>query len=46
MEATDTNTQNKRQKYLMETASDNSLAKDFLMERAMINCVRDSEAVS
>ena len=45
MEATDRETQIKRQKMLMETASDPEKAKAFLLERAMINCVRDSEAV-
>ncbi|MEX0827381.1 MAG: NAD(P)/FAD-dependent oxidoreductase [Haliea sp.] len=46
MEATDTYTQNSRQKLLMESAADPVKAKAFLMERAMINCVRDSEAVA
>lgn len=45
MEATDTDTQRKRQAFLMESAADPIKAKAFLMERAMINCVRDSEAV-
>lgn len=42
MESTDPDVQQKRQKWLMETASDPVSAKEFLMERAMINCVRDS----
>jgi 3-(3-hydroxy-phenyl)propionate hydroxylase len=46
MEATDPDVQIKRQKDLMETAADPVRAKAFLMERAMINCVRDSEAVA
>ena len=46
MEATDTDTQVARQKMLMETAADPVKAKAFLLERAMINCVRDSEAVA
>lgn len=46
MEATDLETQITRQKHLMETAADPVKAKEFLLERAMINCVRDSEAVA
>ncbi|MEH6568281.1 MAG: NAD(P)/FAD-dependent oxidoreductase [Halioglobus sp.] len=46
MEATDHETQKARQKMLMETAADPVKAKAFLLERAMINCVRDSEAVT
>jgi 3-(3-hydroxy-phenyl)propionate hydroxylase len=46
MEATDTDTQVARQKMLMETAADPDKARAFLLERAMINCVRDSEAVA
>jgi 3-(3-hydroxy-phenyl)propionate hydroxylase len=46
MEARDTETQEGRQKMLMETAADPEKAKAFLLERAMINCVRDSEAVA
>jgi 3-(3-hydroxy-phenyl)propionate hydroxylase len=45
MEATDPETQVNRQKFLMASAADSVKAKEFLMERAMINCVRDSEAV-
>ncbi len=46
MEATDQDTQNARQRMLMETASDPEKAREFLLERAMINCVRDSLAVA
>jgi 3-(3-hydroxy-phenyl)propionate hydroxylase len=46
MEAQDRETQVARQKMLMETAADPEKAKAFLLERAMINCVRDSEAVA
>ena len=46
MEARDRATQDERQKMLMETAADPARARDFLLERAMINCVRDSEAVA
>lgn len=46
MEARDRDTQNKRQTMLMETAADPAKAREFLLERAMINCVRDSEAVA
>ena len=45
MEATDRQVQIDRQKHLMESAADPVKAKAFLMERAMIDCVRDSEAV-
>jgi 3-(3-hydroxy-phenyl)propionate hydroxylase len=45
MEASDRETQVARQQMLMATAADPVKAKDFLLERAMINCVRDSEAV-
>jgi 3-(3-hydroxy-phenyl)propionate hydroxylase len=31
---------------LMETAADPQRARAFLLERAMINCVRDSEVVA
>ena len=44
MEATDESTQQARQKMLMETAANPQKAREFLLERAMINCVRDSEA--
>ncbi len=46
MEATDQDTQNARQKMLMETAANPEKAREFLLERAMINCVRDSLAVA
>lgn len=45
MEATDTDSQASRQNFLMDSAADPEKAKAFLLERAMINCVRDSEAV-
>lgn len=46
MEATDKETQVARQKMLMASAADPQKAKAFLLERAMINCVRDSLAVA
>lgn len=46
MESTDPDVQQKRQQWLMETAADPGKARDFLLERAMINCVRDSLAVA
>ena len=46
MEASDEETQVARQKMLMETAADAGKARAFLLERAMINCVRDSEALA
>ncbi|QBY04521.1 FAD-dependent monooxygenase [Thalassotalea sp. HSM 43] len=42
MESTDPDEQAKRQKMFMETAADPDKAKAFIMERAMINCVRES----
>ncbi len=45
MESTETDVQVARQKMLMETAADPVKAKAFVMERAMIDCVRDSLAV-
>ncbi len=45
MEAREQDVQQQRQKMLMETAADPERARAFLLERAMINCVRDSEAV-
>jgi 3-(3-hydroxy-phenyl)propionate hydroxylase len=45
MESTETDVQIARQKMLMETAADPEKAKAFVMERAMIDCVRDSLAV-
>jgi 3-(3-hydroxy-phenyl)propionate hydroxylase len=46
MEARDLETQRARQQMLMATAADPDKAKAFLLERAMINCVRDSEALA
>ncbi|WP_372865170.1 FAD-dependent oxidoreductase [Spongiibacter sp.] len=46
MESSDPDIQKKRQAMLMETAADPVKAKAFLMERAMINCVRESLAVA
>lgn len=46
MEASDEQTQIARQKMLMDTAADPDKAREFLLERAMINCVRDSEALA
>jgi 3-(3-hydroxy-phenyl)propionate hydroxylase len=46
MEASDEETQVARQRMLMETAADTEKARAFLLERAMINCVRDSEALA
>lgn len=46
MEARDPQAQAQRQQMLMSTAADPQLAKEFLLERAMINCVRDSEALA
>ena len=46
MEATDKETQDARQRMLMESAADPEKAKAFLLERAMINCVRDSLEVA
>ena len=46
MESTDPDIQIKRQRMLMDTAADPIKAKAFILERAMINCVRDSLAVA
>lgn len=46
MESTDPEVQTKRQLMLMETAADAVKAKAFILERAMINCLRDSLAVT
>ena len=46
MESTDPDIQAKRQKMLMETAADPAKAKAFVRERAMIDCLRDSLAVT
>ena len=45
MESTDPDVQRRRQRDLMDKASDPVKAKAFIMERAMIDCVRDSYAV-
>jgi 3-(3-hydroxy-phenyl)propionate hydroxylase len=42
MESTDPDIQASRQRDLMETAADPAKAKEFVMERAMINCLRES----
>jgi 3-(3-hydroxy-phenyl)propionate hydroxylase len=44
MESTDPDVQQKRQKMLMDTAADPDAAREFLLERAMIKCFRESEA--
>lgn len=46
MESTDPEVQARRQQMLMETAADPIKAKAFVMERAMINCLRDALAVA
>ena len=46
MESTDPNVQRRRQRDFMEKAADPAKAKPFIMERAMINCVRESYAVA
>ena len=46
MESTDPDVQLKRQQWLMETAADPGAAREFLLERAMINCVRESQAAA
>ncbi len=46
MESTDPDVQRKRQQMLMETAADPAAAREFLLERAMINCVRESQAAA
>lgn len=42
MEATDEDVQNERQRWLMETSQDPEKAFEFIMERAMFNCLRES----
>ena len=42
MESTDTDVQRKRQEKFMRTSADPELAKAFVMETSMINCVRES----
>ena len=46
MESTDPAVQRERQDWLMKTAADPQAAREFLLERAMINCVRESEAAA
>jgi len=46
MEATDKSTQIKRQAKFMKSCSDPVLAKEFVMETSMINCVRDSYQIA
>ena len=46
MESTDPDVQKKRQKMLMETAANPVAAREFILERAMINCFRDSQAAA
>jgi 3-(3-hydroxy-phenyl)propionate hydroxylase len=45
MESTDPDLQARRQKFFMETAADPERARDFLLERSMINVLRESQAV-
>ena len=46
MESTDPNVQQRRQRDFMEKAADPVKAKAFVMERAMIDCVRESYEVA
>ena len=46
MEATDETTQTKRQANFMKSCSDPVLAKAFVMETSMIDCVRDSYLIT
>ncbi|MEP5763654.1 MAG: NAD(P)/FAD-dependent oxidoreductase [Halieaceae bacterium] len=46
MESTDPDVQSKRQRDLMDTASDPARAKAFIMERAMFDSLRESLALS
>ncbi len=46
MEATDEATQVKRQANFMKSCSDPALAKAFVMETSMINCVRESYKIT
>lgn len=46
MESTDPDVQSKRQQMLMDTAADPTKAKAFIMERAMINVLRESLQIS
>ena len=45
MESTDPELQAKRQQHFMETAADPERARAFLLERSMINVLRESQAV-
>jgi len=44
MESTDPDVQKNRQKMLMDTAANPDAARDFILERAMINCFKESQA--
>lgn len=46
MESTDPEVQAKRQKLLMATAAEPAKARAFMLERAMFNCLRESEAAA
>lgn len=46
MEATDETIQRERQARFMKYSADDKLAKDFLMETSMINCVRESYEIA
>ena len=46
MEATDEETQTRRQANFMKSSADPELAKAFVMETSMINCVRDSYQIT
>ena len=46
MESTDPDVQRRRQRDFMEKAADPAKAKAFIMERAMIDCVRESYAIA
>ena len=46
MEAIDEQTQIKRQAEFMKSCSDPVLAKAFVMETSMINCVRESYRIT
>jgi 3-(3-hydroxy-phenyl)propionate hydroxylase len=44
MESTDPDVQKHRQQMLMDTAANPEAAREFILERAMINCFRESQA--
>lgn len=44
MESTNPDVQKKRQRILMQTAADPQAAREFMIERAMISCFRESQA--